>query len=206
MKSKYNSQIHHRRSVRLKDYDYSQDGYYYVTICTKNFVKYFGRIKNGKMELSKIGEIVERCWNKIPQHFDNVTLDEMVVMPDHVHGIIMIDGDNGQLHNASCRGLINQTPTTKWILQINPQMVLGKIIRSFKAMSCRLIRVNGLNEFQWQRNYYEHVIRNENELYIKRKYIINNPLKWHLDKNNRKFPVRYNINHACSNPRKTKYL
>ena len=181
MKSKYNSQIYHRRSIRLQDYDYSQNGYYYITICTRNFVEYFGQIKNGKMILNKCGEIVKQCWDEIPQHFDNVTLDEMVIMPNHMHGIVVIDGYS---RNVSCRGLINQTPTTKWILQKNPNMVLGKIIRSFKAMSCRLIRVNGFNRFQWHRNYYERIIRDEIELYIKRKYIINNPLKWHLDRNN----------------------
>ncbi len=179
MKSKYNSQIHHRRSIRLRDYDYSGNGYYYVTICTKNRECWFGDVVNGEMILNKLGMIVKQCWDDIPKHFDNVLLDTFVVMPNHVHGIIIMDNNN----DGPCsRGLINQTPTDKWILQKNPQMVLGKIIRSFKAMSCRLIRVNGFNKFQWHRNYYERIIRNEIELYIKQKYIINNPLKWHLER------------------------
>ena len=142
---------------------------------------WFSDVVDRKMILNKLGRIVKLCWDEILKHFDNVMLDEMVIMPNHLHGIVIIDNPQNY---GRCRGLINQTPTDKWILQKNPQLVLGKIVRSFKAMSCRLIRVNGFNEFQWHRNYYERIIRNEIELYIKRKYIINNPFKWHLDKNN----------------------
>jgi putative transposase len=180
MQSEYDPKIHSRRSIRLREYDYSQNGYYYVTICTRDRKCWFGNVVNGKMKLSGIGEIVKQCWDTIQQHFDDVILDEMVIMPNHLHGIIVINGNNGQPYNAlCCRGLINQTPTTtKWILQKTQNMVLGKIIRFFKARSCRLIHMNGFNEFQWQRNYYEHIIRNDDELYMIRKYIINNPLRF----------------------------
>ena len=147
MEPEYNSQIHHRRSIRLQDYDYSQDGYYYITICTKNFVKYFGQIKNGKMELSKIGHIVCDEWIKV------------------------------------CRGVCN-TPLQTNNRFRSPSNNLGAIIRSFKSSVKRQCNKNNFPHFQWHRNYYEHIIRDEIELYIKRKYIINNPLKWHLDKNN----------------------
>ena len=176
---KYNPEIHRRRSVRLKEYDYSQEGYYYITICTKNRECWFGNVVDGEMKLSDIGEIVKKCWMEIPQHFDNAFVDVFVVMPNHFHGIVVIENER----NAPCRGLINQTPT-KWILQKNPKMVLGKIIRYFKAKTSFMIHKIGYHNFAWHRNYYEHIIRNEKKLYYKRKYIMNNSLKWEIDENN----------------------
>ena len=181
---KYDPKNHHRRSIRLQHYDYSQEGYYYITICTKDREHWFGKIFNKEIKLSGVGEIVKKSWIEIPKHFDNVFLDVYVVMPEHFHGIVVIENER----NAPCRGLINQTPTnqtsTKWILQKNPKMVLGKIIRYFKAKTSFMIHKIGYHNFAWQRNYYEHIIRNEKELYSKRKYIINNPLQWKLDHKN----------------------
>ena len=171
----FNPKVHNRRSIRLQEYDYSQDGFYYITICTRNRECIFGEILNGEIELSKIGKIANECWNQIPKHFNNVMLDEMIIMPNHLHGIVIVE-------NNHCRGLINQTPTD-WILQRDPRLVLGKIIRFYKARTTRLIHKNEIRYFTWQRNYYEHIIHNEKELYAIREYIINNPLQWHLDKN-----------------------
>ena len=183
MRDKYNSQIYHRRSIRLQDYDYSQDGYYCITICTKNFVEYFGQIKNGKMELSKIGHIVCDEWIKTPQIRQNVQLDEWIVMPNHFHAIVVIENDNA----IGPVGAYCNTPLQTNNRFRSPSNNLGAIIRSFKSAVKRWCNKNNCPHFQWHRNYYERIIRDETELYIKRKYIINNPLKWHLDRNNAKF-------------------
>ena len=180
----FNPDMHHRRSIRLQEYDYSQNGYYFVTICTKHFIKYLGEIKNGKTELSKIGEIVKQCWGEIPRHFDNVTLDEMVIMPNHVHGIVVID-NNGIGHVGACHGM----PLQQYGMPLqqfgNPQSKsLSMIVNHFKSAVKRWCNKNNFPYFQWQRNYHERIIRNEIELYIKRRYIINNPVKWKFDKNN----------------------
>ena len=174
---KYDPEIHHRRSIRLRDYDYSQEGYYFVTVCTKNRECYFGKIIHGEMELSKIGLIAHKYWNEIPKHFDNVILDEMVIMPDHLHGIVVVNNNN---NNLRCRGVACNAPTG-----ISPKpKSLPTIIRSFKSAVSNLSHKNQIPHFQWQRNYYEHIIRNENELNRIRQYIRNNPLK-HLYKNDR---------------------
>ena len=166
----YNSEIHHRRSIRLKDYDYSQDGYYFVTICVKHFVRYLGEIKNGEMGLSMIGKIVREYWNEIPYHFNNVMLDEMVIMPDHFHGIVIIDPVR------ACHGM----PLLQQFAKPKPKS-LSMIVNHFKSAVKRWCNKNNFEYFQWQRNYYEHIIRDEKELYRIRQYIKNNPLE-HLNK------------------------
>ena len=94
---KYNSHIHHRRSIRLKGYDYSQNGVYFVTICVQNRECLFGKIKNGEMILNNAGKMIEKYWHQIPEHYPNVILDVFVIMPNHVHGILIIDnGNNGK--------------------------------------------------------------------------------------------------------------
>ena len=169
---------HNRRSIRLKDYDYSENGYYYVTICTKNREEYFGKIINRKMHYSQIGEIVCKEWIRTEQIRENIKMDKFVVMPDHLHGIVIIE--NGIHVGAYCN-----TP-----LQTNkfrsPSNNLGAIIMGFKSSVKRWCNKNNFKHFQWQRNYYEHVIRDEKDLYEKRNYIINNPLKWKMNTNNMK--------------------
>ena len=169
------------KSTRLKDFDYSSNGAYFVTMCTKNREFYFGHAINGKIKLSDMGKIVEKCWYEIPQHFENVILDEFVVMPNHVHGIIIIDNNRNRIHD--CRDGV--TPSLQ-------RPTLGQIIGYFKYRATKLV-----NQFQntpgvpiWQPRFYEHVIRNDHELNRIREYIINNPLKWQLDKNN---PKNYKI-------------
>jgi len=171
---------HHRRSIRLPEYDYTQEGAYYITICIRNRESLFGKISNGRMVLTKCGEIAERCWNVLPEFFPDVVLNEFVIMPNHFHGIIIITGDG--------RGLINQTPTTgigdKWILMKNPGQPLGKIIRHFKAQTAKYIHDAGFDHFRWQRNYWEHVIRNDQSCDKIRQYIIENPSYWGQDEEN----------------------
>jgi REP element-mobilizing transposase RayT len=166
--------MHNRKSIRLKDFDYSLAWWYYVTICTKNHSIEFGTITNGSAVLNDKGKIVLENWEYLPNHFTNIELDEFIIMPNHLHGIIIIN---------ERKGLINQTPTDQhWIMMKNPSITLGKIIRFFKARSTRLIHKSGNNSFLWQRNYYEHIIRNEKDLYNIRMYIMNNPVKWEIEK------------------------
>ena len=178
---RFNRIITNRRSIRLKEYDYSQDGYYYVTICTRNRECWFGDIVNGEMKLSDIGKIVEQYWIEITKHFDNTLLDVFVMMPNHLHGIVVIENSFKDRDRVNrCRGVACNAPTN-----VSPKpKSLPTIIRSFKSAVTNWCNRHNFSYFQWQRNYYEHIIRNENELNKIQEYIINNPLQWGLDENN----------------------
>jgi REP element-mobilizing transposase RayT len=147
------------------------------------------------MALSPIGEIVRKNWDDIPDRFSGLGLGGFVVMPNHIHGIITIPDAH------CCRGLINQTPTYQtqttthpttnqsttdqpdWIMMKNDALTLGKIIRNFKAKTTLMIHNHRSDTFHWQRNYYEHVIRNDEELKAIRQYILSNPASWATDEN-----------------------
>ena len=179
---------HDRQYTRLPDYDYSKDGAYFVTVCTKNRVQSLARIENGKAILSKVGLIVHALWPAVIGEIEGIEMDEFVIMPNHMHGIIHVR-----------RGLINQTPTTansrsSWILMQNPSLTLGKIVRYSKAKATRIIRKNGFEDFAWQRNYHDRIIRNEEELNATRQYILNNPMKWEFDREN-SLSVNYDVDH-----------
>lgn len=171
---KYNQNIHHRHSIRLKHFNYSQNGYYFVTICTKDHGCWFGDIADGKMILNQLGNIVETYWDDLPKHFNNVSLDKFIMMPNHLHGIVVIENP--------CRGGV--TPP----LRKCKHFTLGQIVGYFKYQSTKHINkiMNSPGKPFWQRNYYEHIIRNEHELNQIRGYIVNNPLKWEFDTNNPK--------------------
>ena len=180
-----------RRSIRLKGYDYSSDGAYFVTICTEYSKFDFGIIINSKMKFTRIGEIAKQYWQKIPEHFKNIKLDEFTVMPNHVHGIIVI-GNHGRVNNVGVRGKNNvgvrnfePLQQKNKYQQIIPKS-LGSIIRAYKAAVTMWCNKNNANYFKWQRNYYERIIRNNQELNRIRNYIINNPKNWDLDTNNPK--------------------
>jgi len=173
---KYNPDIHHRRSIRLKGYDYSQSGAYFITICTQNRECLFGEITNGKIVLNDAGRMALKCWHDIPSHFPHVELDEFVVMPNHVHGILcVVDAPVGAKNFLPLQSGQRPRGTTKTI---------GSIIRGFKIGVTKWMRQNTESHNIWQRNYYEHIIRNENELNRIRVYIVKNPLKWELDREN----------------------
>ncbi len=160
-------------STRLKDGDYSSSGYYFVTICTKNQECSFGDVKDGKVRLTRIGEAAKEYWQEILEHFKNVKLDEYVVMPNHVHGIIVIGNDNVETqHFASLQGQRNQ---------FGPQSNnLASIIRGYKIGVKKWSTINGMH-FAWQPRFYEHIIRNEESLKKIREYILNNPKRWESD-------------------------
>jgi REP element-mobilizing transposase RayT len=139
------------------------------------------------MNLSDIGNIVKECWLKIPEHFGNVKIDEWVIMPNHVHGIIIIIESVGTDYNLSLQRKTRQNR----FQNITPKS-LSYIIATFKsAVSRQINRIGTGNDFAWQSRFYDYIIRNENELYRIRQYIQNNPLKWELDREN---PISKNFN------------
>jgi REP element-mobilizing transposase RayT len=183
--NKFDPQKHHRHSIRLKGYDYSQEGAYYVTIVTWRRDFLFGEIVNQEMMLSKRGQIADACWREIPNHFPHVELGAYVIMPNHMHGIIFIkDGRRGAIYRA---------PTDDANIEKFGEPVKGSlptIIRTYKAAVTRLIG-RELNETGiWQRNYYDHIIRDEKDLQNKTDYIEANPRLWDEDDEN---PLRTGV-------------
>jgi len=185
---KYNPDKHRRRSIRLKGYDYSQPGAYYITIVTQGRECLFGEIVDGKMILNDAGKFAQKCWMEIKRHYPNVIMDEFVIMPNHVHGIIVI------VENDQHVGAIHELPLRESPIQ-RRKMILPKIIGRFKMNTAKHINKmrNSPGVRVWQRNYWEHVIRNENELNRIREYIINNPLQWAMDNENPALAVHTNV-------------
>jgi putative transposase len=172
----FDPDIHHRRSIRLKEYDYSQPGAYFVTVCTHNRECLFGKMINGIMMLTDPGKIVTACWNDMPSHYPQVELDAFVVMPNHIHGINILR------HPDDVGAGLKPAPTLI-------RHGLTEIVRAFKTFSARRVNVarNAPGTPLWQRNYYEHVIRGENDLNAVREYITNNPAGWDKDDENPEF-------------------
>ena len=181
----YNRANHHRRSIRLKGYDYTQTGTYFVTLCTHNRACLFGAVLDGNVQLNDAGRMAEATWTDLPARFTHVNLDALVVMPNHIHGILIVGAQfiaPDHLPQPSRayaqQGAMNRAPT------------LGEIVRAYKAVSTRMIRQTVNSTFTWQRNYYEHVIRNEESLNRIRQYILDNPARWEFDREN---PAATNI-------------
>ncbi len=198
----YDPKIHHRRSIRLQGYDYSQNGAYFITLCAQDRKPIFGKIVNGEMQLSPFGIIVRDEWLKTAEMRKNIEMDEFVVMPNHFHGIIVIDDrgwarlemdldldGTGTLIEST--GTLQRAPTsapTREQFGKPTSNTIPTIIRGFKAAVTKQINTIQINagkynmpERIWQKNYYEHVIRNEVSLNKIREYIISNPLNWKED-------------------------
>ncbi|HEX2967506.1 MAG TPA: transposase [Bacteroidales bacterium] len=181
-------------SARLASWDYSRNAIYFVTICTKNREHHFGRINNSKMELSETGLIAEKYWIEIPQHFPFVQLDAFIIMPDHVHGIIIIDKS---IDPPDLGGSIVETPKLGGSIVETPKLgvstmninkwqsgTLGVIINQYKricTINARLIEPG----FSWQSRFYDIIIRDERSFSKIKQYIHNNPLKWKDSPSNR---------------------
>jgi Transposase IS200 like. len=178
MVSKHNSYLHRRHSIRLRGYDYSQPGAYFVTICTQNHESLLGEIVDEKMRLNTFGRIVEHEWLRTPILRPNVVLDVFVVMPNHFHAIVMIT-DNG-------RGVSQYAPTANQPPLRSPSQTIGAIVRGFKSVTTKRInQTRQMSDAQvWQRNYYEHIIRGEEEANRIRQYVVHNPNCWAEDKDN----------------------
>jgi REP element-mobilizing transposase RayT len=204
---KYNPDKHHRRSIRLKGYDYSQPGAYYVTIVVQNRECLFGDVNDGKMKLNTFGQIMEYHWLKIPQHFPFVKLDVYQFMPNHLHGIIIITDHTGAKYagNDHANGDVrakhfrhnhaekleniaeNASPLRPYPRPHGTKPdSLSAIVQNFESVTSRIInRIRKTPGIRlWQRNYWERIIRNKNELNKIRKYIRDNPINWETDDNN----------------------
>ncbi len=195
----YDPKIHHRRSIRLQGYDYSQNGAYFITLCAKDRKPIFGKIVNGEMQLSPFGVIVRDEWLKTSEMRKNIEMDEFIVMPNHFHGIIVIDDGIGrdarhrvQDLDLKGTGTVHRAPTEKAPTREQfgkpTSNTIPTIIRGFKAAVTKQINTIQINagkynlpERIWQKNYYEHVIRNEVSLNKIREYIMHNPLNWKED-------------------------
>lgn len=195
----YNPDIHHRHSIRLNDYDYSQAGAYFVTLCAWQRECLFGEIVNGEMVLNDMGQIVLEEWERTPKMRSNVELDIYSIMPNHFHAIISVY-DNVGAHcmrpeSAIVGEYANESQTQKRAHVSRAHVgaplrrqsgSIGSIVAGFKSATTKQINIvrNSPGCTAWQRNYYERVIRNEDELSRAREYIVNNPMKWELDKEN----------------------
>ena len=174
---KFNPDIHHRRSIRLQGYDYSQAGALFITICTNNRENLFGDIVAGAMQLNDAGKTVDRCWSDIPAHFTTVELDAFVIMPNHVHGIIVLSDVGAKNIRAKNISPLRNRP-------VGTSGTIGSIVRGFKIGVTKWFRQQKTIHEVWQRNYWEHIIRNETERDRFRDYIRNNPARWEHDKLN----------------------
>lgn len=202
---------YYRKTIRLKNYDYSQNGIYFVTICVKNRNCLFGKFENGKIQLNDTGRMIDMWWNKMFEKYNEIQMDKYAVMPNHMHGIIHIVGAiprNRPIANTIPRnrpdivganpcicpnnneGENMVSPVRKNIIP-NQYKGLGQYVSWFKRMTTNVyirgVKNNNWPPFEkqlWQRNYYEHVVRDDNDLNRIRQYINDNPLNWDADRNN----------------------
>lgn len=202
---KYDLQKHHRRSIRLKGYDYTKPGAYFVTVCTQNRACLFGEVVDGEMRLNVAGQLVHDAWQDLARHFAGVALDAFVVMPNHVHGIVVIVGAGRprpyvapppatQPSGAGTESWGAATAPLPAGVETEPSgagtaprpATLGQMIAYFKYQSTK--RINEMRATPgvpvWQRNYYEHIIRNDQSLNRIRQYILDNPARWAFDREN----------------------
>jgi putative transposase len=195
MPARYDPQKHHRRSIRLKGYDYTQPGAYFVTIVAWGRQKIFGQIHDGNMALSPIGQVVMRTWQGLPQHYPNVVLGEFCVMPNHVHGIIQLVEPDWRWGGSFATAVMGpeqvmnkrgQEPAGGETRPYHRRHGLPEIVRAFKSYSARQINClrRTAGSAVWQRNFYERVVRNEDELRQMIEYILNNPSGWDTDDEN----------------------
>lgn len=156
------SEKRRRNSLRLAGYDYTRPSDYYVTICTYQRESYLSTIEDRRSVLLPFGILVKKCWDALPRHYDNLALGEFVIMPNHIHGIITLT-------------------ETKEIL---PRPHLSEVVRWFKSFSGR--HINRLRKMHggrvWQRGYYDHILQDDEERFYIRHYIVENPLKWEMDR------------------------
>ena len=209
----FNPEKHHRRSIRLKGYDYSMAGAYFVTMCVSNRQRLFGNVIDGKMILNEAGRMVETIWMQLAIRFEFIELDEFTVMPNHFHGILVLSGRcESCIRPGSDESCIRTDSDESCICTgrgescIRPSTVsgdhkdrpdgtlpgtVGRVIQAFKSISTHEY-INGVKHKNWtpfpgklwQRNYYEHIIRDDESLKRIRAYIINNPLQWAYDREN----------------------
>jgi putative transposase len=185
----FDNKIHHRKSIRLANYDYSQAGAYFITICTQNRECLFGEIVDDEMQFNDAGRIIQIMWNEIPIHFPLVELDEYVVMPNHFHGLFSIRPSELSAGRKLAPAFSTLAPSMAVASSAPTEFscvapAVGQILRRFKSMSAIAVNksLGRSSQALWQRNYWERVVRNEKELHGMQEYIVNNPRQWELDK------------------------
>ncbi len=176
-----------RRSLRLPSYDYASPGAYHVTICARNREPVFGAIDDDCFVGNEFGAVAEREWRLLPERYQHVRLDEWVLMPNHLHGIVVLTDDEWPVSDRTGRGRSRTTPTTDGTSRANAsRKPLGRIIGAFKTVSTK--KINRLRDTAgvsiWQRGYYEHIIRSDASLSAIREYIRSNPAAWSEDAEN----------------------
>jgi len=188
----YDAKIHHRRSIRWAKHDYSSPGAYYVTICIQDGRCLLGKVADGIMSLNDAGRMVETAWFQIPTRFPAMKLDEHIVMPNHFHGIIHIaDAQTGGNQFVGAADVGAPLVGAQKRAGTRPAPTLGDAVGAFKSIATdeyiggvKLLGWPRFNERFWQRNYYEHVIRHQDELEKIRDYIRKNPMMWTIDRYN----------------------
>jgi putative transposase len=168
-----------RKNTRMKKWDYSSNGWYFITICVHQHKCVFGNISNKKMNCNNWGKIAHECWQQIPIHFPDVEIEQFVIMPNHVHGIVVLKNDkmNDNVGNKYIYSLTKKETTKK--LKHRNMMQLSKIIATYKAAVTRKInKIPSNYYFKWQSSFHDHIIRNETELMNIQNYINSNPENW----------------------------
>ncbi len=186
-------------SARLKGYDYSSEGSYFITICAHKMQHFFGHIENEKMQLNEIGELAEKFWKEIPEHFPHAMLDAFIIMPNHIHGIITLNPKKMNVQTSQCDVSIPYTPNDTYttnaketsqcdvstkqqkMAAIRPKSgSLSVIIGSYKSVVSKHAHKISKN-FDWQERFHDRIIRDENEFARIANYIRNNPKNWEDD-------------------------
>ncbi len=174
-----------RRSIRLQGYDYSQVGAYYITVCTRDRECLFGDVVNGQMKLNEAGKIIQPVWEGLPHSYEGIELNAFILMPNHVHGVIVISTQVGAIHESPLSS-IGKSPAIVDRVSHRRRMLLAKLVGRFKMVTSKQINALRRSSGQplWQRNYYEHVIRDGRSLNHIRQYIADNPVQWGFDLEN----------------------
>ena len=192
----YNPDIHNRRSMRLKGYDYSLAGAYLVTVVAQGRLTLFGDVVKGRMQLNPAGEMVQRIWVEMPDRFPQIVMDTFIAMPNHIHGIIILAGagpGDGPASNDGPDVDIKTRAPTRGAPTEDGRTRLGNVVGVFKSLTTleytRGVRKLNWPPFQgrlWQRNFYEHIVRSDASLQKYRRYIVDNPVQWPFDRENPK--------------------
>ena len=196
--SKFDPNRQHRRSIRLQHHDYAAASCYFITICTYQRLQIFGEIRGDRMQLNEYGQVAHSYWQAIPEHFPNAQVFDFVVMPNHLHGILMMGSMKQTLQDENAISPLlaisgSRPNQTKRTLGKPIAGSLGTIIGSFKSAVTK--RINCLRNAPgtplWQRNYYEHVIRDQAALRTIQNYITNNPRTWKTDQLHPENPTKW---------------
>ncbi|HRE40977.1 MAG TPA: transposase [Ignavibacteria bacterium] len=182
-----NPEFQKRKSIRLKDFDYSKEGLYFITICVHNHECLFGKIENDNLLLNELGKVANNFWIEIPNHFPSVELHEFIIMPNHIHGIIEIVGTQNNEFNpivGTRHGVSKTANKDEYKHQFSKPIPgsISTIINQYKSSVKRWCNKNGHKYFQWQSRFYDHIIRSDFDYQNISNYIIHNPAKWDEDK------------------------